>query len=323
MKLNDVKEKIKKYYKGVNIKFLLYAYKYNFNNPQINYATVKYGKSKFLKKYLKRIIKKYQKGEKGIYCDFEKIHLTKFPIWFCWFQGIENAPDIVKICQKSLEENIDKDKQEIHYITLKNVDQYIKIPKHIKEKFEKNIISYTFYSDFIRTAILAKYGGFWIDSTVLVTENISSLCNYEYYTKKSDRIEDNFGNYLIQGRFAIHLLKLDNDNMLINFLYDALYLYYKKFNIPVDYFMTNLIVDIAYNNLKEVRKMMDELPVNDRGLEARLCENLNNKFSQTEYDVYCQNMPFQKLSNKLKNYNLLTEKGEETFFGKLKNKYLK
>ena len=63
--------------------------------------------------------------------------------------------------------------------------------------------------------------------------------------------------------------------------------------------------------------------INDKGLEARLCENLNNKYSREEYEMYCKNMPFQKLSNKLKIYSELTEDGEETFFGRLKREYLK
>ena len=44
-------------------------------------------------------------------------------------------------------------------------------------------------------------------------------------------IENNFGNYLVEGRFTIHLFKCSNTNLLVNFLYDALVFYYKKYEI--------------------------------------------------------------------------------------------
>lgn len=316
-------DKIKNYLFGISFDYGLYGVKYKLYDTQSNYARVKYGKEKFLERKLKRLIKKYNNYEK--YNDLEinnvnKKHLDKFPIWICWFQGEENAPDIVKCCINSARENIPND-SEIHIITFKNIENYIEIPRNIKEKVDSGKISYTLFSDFIRVALLAKYGGFWIDSTVLITSDISNLCNYEYYTKKSDRIELNFGNYLLQGRFTIHLLKIDNNEVLINFLYDAMILYYKKYKIPVDYFMTNLFVDIAYNNIPKVKSMMDKLAINDRGLEARLCENINEEYNAREFKIYCDNMPFQKLTYKLNEY-YETKNNKETFYGYIKKRYL-
>ena len=321
--MNEKLKKIIKYVKGAGILYGFYGIKYKLDN-EIDFSRRKYGKKKFIYIKIKKMVKKYQNpvcDNKLTINKKDKQHLEKFPIWVCWFQGINQAPEIVKICINSIQNNISQNSQ-VHIITFENLDKYIDIPKFIKEKVNKQIITLTQYSDIIRFALLSKYGGFWIDSTVLVTSNIEDLCNYEYYTKKSDRLELNFGNYLIQGRFTTHLNKGDNTNILYNFIYDAYIEYYKKMNISVDYFLTNFFADIAYEYIPQCRKIMDDLPINDKGMEARLCENLNNKFDEDEFQLFCNNMPFQKLSYKLKEYN--TEKnGDMTFYGYILKKYNK
>lgn len=313
--------KILYFIKGIGLDYALYGMKYKFQDTTTDFARLKYGKEKFLKNKLKRIIKKYKNNSKKISLFKEnKAHFDKFPIWFCWFQGIENAPEIVKCCYNSLKKNIGAN-QEIRVITLDNIEKYISIPEHIKNKFEQNKISMALYSDFIRIALLSQYGGFWIDSTVLVTENIENICsNYNFYTKKSDMAELHFGNYLLQGRFAIHLVKADNDNFLINFLYDALSYYHKKFNAPVDYYLTNLLVDMAYKEFSNVKRMFDELPVNDHGFESKLNERIDDYFDENLYNIYLKNMPFQKLSYKSHKF-LKTLNNKKTFYGHIYNEY--
>lgn len=319
-------DKIKYYITGIGISYAFYGLKYKFYDTTNDYARLKYGKELFLKRKLKKIIKQYKnKSNKNIRLnDKSKEHLQYFPIWFCWFQGIDKAPETVKCCYNSLVENIKQAQNvKINIITLENISDYIEIPEIIKKKFSKKKISLALYSDFIRIALLSKYGGFWIDSTVLVTSDISNLCkDYKYYTKKSDMVELHFGNYLLQGRFAIHLLKIDNNELLINFLYDALMYYYKKFDVPVDYYLTNLLVDIAYKEFPEVKKMMDKLQINDHGIESKLNEKLNKEFDNNLYKVFTNNMPFQKLSYKGEPYACKIN-NKETFYGYIKNKYLK
>ena len=321
--MNGKIAKVLKYIKGAGILYGIYGLKYRFDS-ELDYSRRKYGKKKFIYKKIKKIVKKYQHYKDNNKLNINnknKKHLEKFPIWICWFQGIEQAPEIVKMCIDSVQNNISNNSQ-VHIITFENLENYVDIPQFIKEKVKKKIITLTQYSDIIRFSLLSKYGGFWIDSTVLVTSKIDELCNYEYYTKKSDRLELNFGNYLIQGRFTSHLNKGDNINILYNFIYDAFIEYYRKMNISVDYFLVLFFADIAYEYIPECRKMMDELPYNDKGMESRLCESLNYKFNSEEFMQYCKNMPFQKLSYKLKEYRKELD-GDITFYGYIVNHYKK
>lgn len=87
-------------------------------------------------------------------------------IWICWFQGEENAPDIVKMCIASVRKTFSD--YSVIVISDKNIDEYIEIPKFIKDKREKGIIKPAHFSDLIRLELLIKYGGIWLDSTVFV-----------------------------------------------------------------------------------------------------------------------------------------------------------
>lgn len=319
--MNEKIKKIYKYIKGAGIKYALYGIKYKFTNPT-DYSRIKYGKKKFIYSKIKRLVKKYKRESKSSEISINnnnKKHLQKFPIWICWFQGIENAPEIVKICLQSLKENISSD-SEIHIITFDNLEQYVEIPQYIVKKREKGIITLTQYSDIIRFALLSKYGGFWLDSTVLVTDSIINMCNYDYYTKKSDRLELNFGNYLIQGRFTAHINKGDNDNVLYNFIYDSFLEYYKKVNVSIDYFLVLFFADIAYENIPQCRTIMDNLSYNDKGMESRLCEILNEEYNEIVFNQLKENMPFQKLSYKLDNL-CLYQNNQLTYYGYIYEKY--
>ena len=58
-------------------------------------------------------------------------HKSSDKIWICWFKGMENAPEIVKKCYKSVVEN-NPDK-EVIVLTTENIEQYISFPNYIIE----------------------------------------------------------------------------------------------------------------------------------------------------------------------------------------------
>ena len=51
-----------------------------------------------------------------------------------------------------------------------NMLNYIKFPNYIIEKYKKKYMSPTHFSDLLRLELLIKYGGTWIDASVLITE---------------------------------------------------------------------------------------------------------------------------------------------------------
>ena len=55
-------------------------------------------------------------------------------------------------------------------LTEKNLDKYIHISNYILEKYKKGIITKTHFSDIIRIELLIKYGGTWVDASILMTD---------------------------------------------------------------------------------------------------------------------------------------------------------
>ena len=88
-------------------------------------------------------------------------------VWFGWLQGIDNAPDLVKVCYWSQKNHI-QDKTFID-ISYTNYKEYVSLPDFIIDKYEKKIIPAAHFSDLLRLELLIQHGGTWIDSTVLCT----------------------------------------------------------------------------------------------------------------------------------------------------------
>ena len=118
-------------------------------------------KQKLYKRYNKDLIKFNQ--------EFDHLcaHECSNKDWICWFQGMENAPEIVRRCYESVKVNLSDN--EIIVITLDNISEYVEFPPHIMDKWEKGQITHTHMTDLLRLELLTRYGGLWLDATVLCT----------------------------------------------------------------------------------------------------------------------------------------------------------
>ena len=94
-------------------------------------------------------------------------------IWWCWLQGKEQAPPVVQACFASLYRNLvqefngSSEGYEVKVVDAENWHKFIELPDYIEKKWEKKQIPPALFSDLLRLQLLIKYGGTWIDSTVL------------------------------------------------------------------------------------------------------------------------------------------------------------
>ena len=75
-------------------------------------------------------------------------------------------PDVAKACLNSIKMHADR--HPVIVITEANHGDYVDLPDYIRTKVKQGKISLTHLSDILRMALLAKHGGIWIDSTVLI-----------------------------------------------------------------------------------------------------------------------------------------------------------
>ena len=172
-----------------------------------------------------------------------------------WYQGIENAPPIVKACIKSI--IINAAKHPVIIINKNNLKKYLELPSYIMKKYNKNLIGIAHLSDIIRMGLLSKHGGYWIDSTYFITTPLISV-NYPIFTLKT--IECYAKNTIHDCRWAINFIAVPKKSFIANYIYEALLQYWKKYNTAVDYLLTDCLMYSAYNKVQSFKYLVDNHP---------------------------------------------------------------
>lgn len=77
-------------------------------------------------------------------------------IWWCWLQGIDAAPEIIKACYNSLVhgEWFIVQGYEVRVIDDSNWREYVELPSYIEKKWEKGRIPAAMFSDLLRVEIV-------------------------------------------------------------------------------------------------------------------------------------------------------------------------
>ncbi len=114
---------------------------------------------------VKRCAQVLQSKKEEVRCKSYKEDHPKI-IWWCWLQGLDDAPQIVKACFNSLKQLTG---YSLKVIDNSNWREYLELPGYIVKKWEKKQIPPALFSDLLRLELLIMYGGTWIDSTVFCT----------------------------------------------------------------------------------------------------------------------------------------------------------
>lgn len=105
-------------------------------------------------------------------------------IWQFWWQGEMNAPAIVKRCMASVKAHADG--WRVIVLDQTNVAEYIDVSPVIQAKHSRGVITHAHFSDYLRVKLLERYGGVWIDATVLLTDSIpAAIREAEFFMFKS------------------------------------------------------------------------------------------------------------------------------------------
>lgn len=259
-------------------------------------------KRKLKKKYIKKIIK-FDKD----YVEQKKELSNK--VWICWFQGIENAPEIVRKCYDSVKNNLKN--KEIILITEKNLNEYVHFPEYIMEKWKKGIITNTHMTDLLRLELLTKYGGMWLDATVFCSRNIEEIPQYYfdsdlfmYQCLKPGR--DGHAIYM-----SSWLLSAKSNNKILMVTKYLCYEYWKKNNRLVDYFLLHdflsIVLEFYENDWKKI------IPV-DNSTSHILLLRLFDQYDENIWNSINYQIPFHKLTYKFNQENINIE---GTFYKKI------
>lgn len=218
-------------------------------------------------------------------------------IWFCWLQGMENAQELVKVCLESLCKNI-KDR-EIVVLTNENLSQYVNLPDYIAKKHKKGIIPDAAFTDMLRLELLCKYGGTWIDATVLCTgdDGINELLDADLFVFQ--QIQK--GGERFVGMSSWMMSSAANNSFLM-VVRDLLYEYWREKNCVADYFLIHLFFSMMAERHPEVVEKMprkgNHVP---HYLQRRLAEPYDEQWMEKLKKHTCFHKLTYRISDKAQN----------------------
>ena len=240
----------------------------------------------YLKSRYKNIIDKYASTPQIYHANTTEEH----NIWIMWWQGEENAPELVRMCINSIKKNANG--ANVIIITEKNYREYADIPDYIIEKHKKGIISFAQLSDIMRVFLIAKNGGLWLDATIYVSRPIPA----SYFEKSLFSLHTTYKKTPFVQNDRIHCFVLGGlkQSCIFQYIKDFLSTYWKENDVIIDYYLLDYSIMLAYWNISWVKDLIDNLEYTSEGLYD-LVRILNKPYDKNKLDNILQNNIFSKL----------------------------
>ena len=235
------------------------------------------------------------------------------PVWVCWWQGLDEAPRLVKECVHRMKKYFTAPDWEFHLITFDNLDAYTGFSETIVNRYNSGAITMTHLSDILRAQLLNMYGGLWLDATYWFYDEtpLTDIKNYPFYTQKSG------GEYneldVVQGRWANNFLKGPAGFPLFGFLIEAFELYWEKYDTLKNYFLIDFLDAVAYEKIPMIKALFDAVPVNHMGAQL-LAAWGNEPYDAHKMEVLLSTTKVFKMTYK-KELLGKTKDGKTTFYG--------
>lgn len=254
----------------------------------------------YLDIYMETINEKFMK-ERGVDVINKDVRINQ-TVFTCWLQGVENAPIIVKRCIESLE----KLERPIVVITMKNIKNYLDIPQFILDKYERGIIGSAHFSDIIRVALLEKYGGTWVDSTVYIAEKVPEYMLDRFWLfKQSKQLKEvrMSGNWWISA---------EQGNEIVKKMRIALYTYWRKENTSYHYYLFHVMWAKIIESSEQYRNVWNMMVSRYTDTSHSLMYKFSDKYNEQEWKWIKQTSPVFKCT-----YKFGSNLDEESYYTKL------
>ena len=73
------------------------------------------------------------------------------------------------------------------------------------------------------------------------------------------------------------------------------YYYWEKYNIVIDYLLTDYFINYLYDNYEQIRKLIDNVPINNIHVND-LFEIINNEYKEEEINILREDTFIYKLT---------------------------
>lgn len=229
-------------------------------------------------------------------------------IWMCWWQGEENAPEIVRVCIDSVRRNAGG--HEVVVITDENLSDYAHIPGWVLDKVRAGVMSRTHLSDLLRLSLLAEHGGLWLDATFFCTGSLDKYMNLPIWSiKRPDYLHAS----VACGMFANYSLGCNTEHRrLFATLRDYYLEYWLQSDELIDYLLTDYLIVLAQRHDQSIADAFTSIEPNNPRCDD-LISILNEPFDCRSWQLLVKDTVFFKLTWK---QAFLSEcESRQTYFG--------
>jgi hypothetical protein len=213
---------------------------------------------------------------------------TSKKVFVYWGQGFNEAPPIVKVCLRELENATVQD--DLVHLTDWNLNDWLKLPEIVTNRTMRYRAH---YSDIIRVGLLAKWGGTWVDSTVWVATDPGSF---------GHEISKASGFFCFRNskvRISSWFLTAEQGNYVPSLMFSALCHYWENNEELIGYFMFHELFECLYFVDKDFARIVDQSSFSDaRNAHVLQRELLFKKYHKDRFTEICKENPIQKLTYK-------------------------
>ena len=218
--------------------------------------------------------------------SYQHTHQTNKTIFWCWLQGIEEAPKLYLSNLNSIIMNC----KDFNIIVINEINMfnYVKFPAYIIEKYKKRYMTPTHFSDLLRLELLIKYGGTWIDASVLITNYTKKYFNKDLFFFKQENSYGCVGSsWFITSEKGSPILRTTRD-----LLYEYWRINFRLYNYFTFHLFFKMSCEIYPLDLINAQNISNRLP-------HYLQSKLRKKFSQEEFNKIINNITVHKLTIRL------------------------
>jgi len=252
------------------------------------------------------------------YTPTESESEDEIPVWVCWWQGYDSMPLLCKLCYIELQ-SVLPDNFKLNLVTKDNFSEFVRIPQGVLNKVKLGYLTLTQFSDILRQGLIFRNGGVWIDTSVWCTPDFAKYINVKlpFWSINIGKVDDvtNLGQLITKGNWSGFILTGKKDNIISKFVFEEMCHYFEKHDYTIDYFIQNLLIRIAYNNIPQARSIIDNIPISN----THLYDLYKYMDSPMEFGVWKEltsDTAFFKLTQK-REYDEFAN-GKETFYAYLK-----
>lgn len=208
----------------------------------------------------------------------------KKSLWLCWLQGFDKLPIEYKLTLDSIVKHCSD--YNIIKLSYNNIFNYIDIPKYILTRYNDGNLKPAHFADYIRVSVLEKYGGLWLDVSILMVKGISNnIFNTDYWSPK--HLKNYHFDTIIPSPYdwQIYALASVPHGYFISEYKSAIELLFANNDDKIDYFCNYYLAEILRNKSYYSQLLFNRIPSNNIS-----CESLQ------DYIIYNDNISFKTIS---------------------------